>query len=129
MNREPVLSLDRLRADRRLALLWLLLAGLFVRGLVAPGYMPQVGPEGVSIVLCTPAGPKTVWQADDLSGHAAQQDQGCPFALALGLAGLAVSAPAVDLVPGSLQVVALRPAVLPPRVARSGSARGPPLLS
>lgn len=129
MNREPLLSLHRLRVDRRLALLWLLLAGLFVRGLVAPGYMPQIGPEGVSIVLCTPAGAKTVWQADDLTGHAAQQDQSCSFALALGLAGFAVSAPAVDLTPESVQVVALPTVVLPPRIERTGSARGPPVHS
>lgn len=129
MNREPVLSLHRLRAHRRLALLWLLLAGLFVRGLVAPGYMPQIGPQGVSIVLCTPAGAKTVWQADDMAGHAAQQDQGCSFSLALGLAGFVVSSPAIDLAPESLQVAALPAAALSPRIERAGSARGPPIHS
>jgi hypothetical protein len=129
MNCEPVLSLHRLCADRRLALLWLLLAGLFVRGLVAPGYMPQIGPQGVSIVLCTPAGAKTVWQADEMAGHAAQQDQGCSFSLALGLAGFVVSAPAIDLAPESLQVAALPTAALPPRIERAGSARGPPIHS
>lgn len=129
MNREPALSLHRLRADRCLALLWLLLAGLFVRGLIAPGYMPLIGPEGVSIVLCTPAGAKTVWQADDMAGHAAQQDQSCSFALALGLAGFAVSAPAIDLAPEAVQVVALPTAALPPRIERTGSARGPPAYS
>jgi len=129
MHRESALSLHRLRADRRLALLWLLLAGLFVRGLIAPGYMPQIGPEGVSIVLCTPAGAKTVWLADEMADHAAQQDQSCPFALALGLAGFAASAPTIDLWPESEQAVAPPAAALPRRIERTGSARGPPIHS
>ena len=130
MNREPLFSLHRLRADRRLAVLWLLLAGLLVRGLIAPGFMPQIGPQGIAIVLCTPTGTKTVWQADAAAGHSVQQDQNCSFALALGM-------PALPALPSALQFVAAAEAgALPPVAAVPArppvfahGARGPPQLS
>lgn len=123
----PAVSLHRV-ARRPSALLWLLLAAVLARGLVAPGFMPAFGQGGVAIVLCTPSGAKTLWKAEDAGGH--QATPGCAFAMALGMAalpsaatGLAVVAPLTD--------VAAAPSVTPAgaRPALAYRARAPPLYS
>ena len=123
-------SLHDLRAPRRAVVLWLLLAMLFARGLVAPGFMPVFGAGGVGIVLCTPQGPKTLWQADEAAGgqHAVAGEH-CAFGLALGMAALAGPLPALELAGAPPLVVTAIRSALPARHAGGTSARGPPSYS
>ena len=129
MSTDTAPSLHHLRASRSVVLLWLLLAALFARGLVAPGFMPQFGAGGVGIVLCTPQGPKTLWQAGDAIAGGGQHAGGehCAFGLALGMAVATGPASALlDLSAASVAVSARpQPAVVPWR-ERGTSARGPP---
>lgn len=130
MSRASVLSLQPLRAPRQLALLWLLLAAMFARGLVAPGFMPAFGAGGVGIVLCTPQGPKTLWQqADPAAARHADGGGHCAFGVSLDLAGVAPQAPLLALA-GPVFVDALPlPAWASTRVPGGHSARGPPIHS
>ncbi len=130
MTADPTPSLHHLRAPRRAALLWLLLVALFARGLVAPGFMPQFGAGGVSIVLCTPQGPKTLWKADEApgTGHAQQAEQ-CAFGLALGMAAAVAAAPSLDLATVAVAVVSQPLPAASQWRERGTSARGPPSYS
>lgn len=127
MTAEALPSLHTLRSPRRAAVLWLLLAVLFARGLVAPGFMPVFAGGGVGIVLCTPQGPKTLWQADTGAGgqHAAAGEH-CAFGLALGMAALSAALPSLDFAPASGIAAAPPRSVLAPRQPGGTSARGPP---
>ena len=120
-------SLHSLRAPRQFAVLWLLLAMLFARGLVAPGFMPVFGAGGVGIVLCTPQGPKTLWKADEAAGgqHSVGGEH-CAFGLALGMAALSGQQPALELSRTPPLVVSAVRSALPARHEGGGSARGPP---
>jgi hypothetical protein len=128
MTAEAAPSLHHLRSPRRALLLWLLLAALFARGLVAPGFMPQFGAGGVGIVLCTPQGPKTLWQAGDaLGGGQHAGGEHCAFGLALGMAAATGPATAALVLAAESTPVAARPqpAIVSWR-ERGTSARGPP---
>ncbi|AXQ29507.1 hypothetical protein D0B54_12750 [Solimonas sp. K1W22B-7] len=129
MTVAPTPSLHHLRTPRRAAVLWLLLAVLFARGLVAPGFMPQFGAGGVGIVLCTPQGPKTLWKTDETPAGQHAVGEQCAFGLALGMAGLAAAAPLLDLALAPLRVVVRPQAAVTPRRERGTSARGPPSYS
>jgi len=107
--------LHRLRRPSA-GLLALLLLALLARGLIGPGFMPRLGAEGVSIVLCTPQGARTVPAAiADVAAHL-PGDTHCAFGLALGMAGL----PA-----GASPVFASAPAARPELVAATAARHAP----
>ncbi|HSW11286.1 MAG TPA: hypothetical protein VLI06_00510 [Solimonas sp.] len=111
------------------ALLGLLLLAMLARGLVAPGFMPRFGAEGVSIVLCTPQGAKTLWQGEAAASAHADGSEHCAFGLALGAAALP---PALPQLPA--RVLATAQSVSPAltagrRLSGAHSARGPPRYS
>jgi len=123
----PDLSLHCLRLRRPSALLWLLLAALLLRGMLAPGFMPQPGAKGFAVVLCTVGGARTVWTTPEAAHEASS---GCAYAMAVGMAALpapASSSPA--LLPAATRD-SPRPAQrLSIEPARAYRARAPPLLS
>jgi len=124
LNIAPAHLLHRLRRPSA-GLLALLLLALLARGLIGPGFMPRLGAEGVSIVLCTPQGVKTV---PGVAIHPAGDAQ-CVFGLALGMAGLPSVATDFSARPASAESAILVPGRISLAAVRPYSARGPPQFS
>ena len=103
----------------------LLLAALLLRGLVPLGFMPGQAQGQPGLVLCTPQGYVTV--AGDAAPATAKPAQDCVFGLAISMAGLLPTLPALDLPPvaptvlGTPQTLSLHRSPTTPYPAR-----GPP---
>lgn len=126
MNTVPAKLMHALRRPSG-AWLALLVLALLARGLIGPGFMPQFGREGISVVLCTPQGAKSV-PAEGLVAHQAGDAQ-CVFGMALAMAGLPAAAPGV-FVRATVEAPQFFPATpAAATTARPYSARGPPSYS
>lgn len=122
------MSLTRLRSLRNTALFGWLLLFVVARGMLAPGFMPAFGNDGLSIKLCTPQGAETVWLGGEQSAEA-HGSLDCPFGVSLGLAALPATAAAFDLARGQESPQAASALVVSPVFVAAYRARGPPASS